>query len=114
MDDAVDGEHETLNSNEIIMLLNPSKIFLRVFNNKWNIGRRWLFWSKPSGGRIVGVTKCKACEKFKLGGIYLRIWGGSGSSKIQLSVVKNMRNPMITSGIASGGLRNTIHQVMDM
>ena len=32
--------------------------------------------------------KCEACGKFKLGGIGLRTWGGSGCSTIQLLAVK--------------------------
>ena len=40
MDDAVDGEHKTLDSSKVITLQNPSKFFLRRFNNKWKIGRR--------------------------------------------------------------------------
>ena len=88
MDDVDDGEHGTPDSNEVTMLQNPPKVFLRRFNNKWKIGRRWLYWSKPPGGPIVGVMKCKACEVFKLGGIGSRTWGGSGCSTIQLSAVK--------------------------
>ena len=34
MDDAVDGEHRTPDSNEVTMLQNPPKIFLRRFSSK--------------------------------------------------------------------------------
>jgi hypothetical protein len=34
MDDAVDGEHETPDSNEVTILQNPPKVFLRRFNTK--------------------------------------------------------------------------------
>ena len=43
MDDSIDGEHETPDSNEFTMLQNPPKVFLRRFNNKWKIGLRWLY-----------------------------------------------------------------------
>jgi hypothetical protein len=112
MDNAVEGEHKTPDSNEVTMLQNPRKIFLRIFNIKWKIGRRWLYWSKPFGGAIIGVMKCEACEKFKLRGICSRTWGRSGCSTIQFSAVKNIINSMITSEVANGGLRNTIHQTM--
>ena len=88
LDDAVDVEQGTPDSNEVTMLQNPPKVFLRKFNTKWKIGRRWLYWSKPPSGPIVGVMKCEACEEFKLGGVGSRTWGGSGCSTIQLSAVK--------------------------
>ena len=82
IDGAVDDEHGTLDSSEVIMLQIPLKIFLCRFNNKWKIGRQWLYWSKPPGGPIVGVMKYQACEKFKLRRIGSRTWGGSGCSTI--------------------------------
>ncbi|KAG0593808.1 hypothetical protein M758_UG021100 [Ceratodon purpureus] len=88
MDDALDGEHGTPDSSDVTMLQNPPRVFLRRFNNKWKIGRRWLYWSKPPGGPIAGVMKCLACEEFKLGGVGSRTWGGTGCSTIQLSAVK--------------------------
>ena len=88
MDDAVDGEHGTPDSSKVTMLQNPPKVFLRRFNNKWKIGRRWLYWSKPPGRPIIGVMKCDACEELKIEGIGSRIWGGNKCSTIQLSAVK--------------------------
>ena len=38
MDNAVDGEHGIPDSTKGIMLQNPSKVFLRRFNNKWKSG----------------------------------------------------------------------------
>ena len=43
MDDAVDGEHGTLDSSEITMLQNSPKVFLRSSNSKWKIGCQWLY-----------------------------------------------------------------------
>ena len=64
------------------------RFFLSKFNSKWKIGRRWLYWSKPPGGPIIGVVKYEACEEFKLGGVCSRTWGGNGCSTIQFSSVK--------------------------
>ena len=39
---------------------------------------------------------------------------GAGVSRFSSQQSNNMRSPMITSGVANGGLRSTIHQANDI
>ena len=44
--------------------LQQSQVIIRKFNQKWKVGRSWLYYSKPPGGPLAGIMKCSACEEF--------------------------------------------------
>ena len=54
--------------------LQQSQIIIRKFNQKWKVGRSWLYYSKPLGGPLAGIMKCSTCEEFRTGSAGSRIW----------------------------------------
>jgi hypothetical protein len=53
----------TPDATEVTLLPNSSRALIRKFNNKWKIGRCWLYWSKPPHGPVTRVMKCEAWWK---------------------------------------------------
>ena len=49
--------------------LEQSQVITQKFNQKWKVGRSWLYYSKLLGGPLVGIMKCSACEEFRIGSI---------------------------------------------
>ena len=68
--------------------LQQSQIITQKFNQKWKVGRSWLYYSKPPGGPLAGIMKCSACEEFRTGSAGSRIWGAIGCTTIQISAMK--------------------------
>ena len=69
--------------------LQQSQVITQKFNQKWKVGRSWLYYySKPPGGPLAGIMKCSACEEFRTNSVGSRIWGATGCSTIQILAVK--------------------------
>ena len=38
--------------------LQQSQVITQKFNEKWKVGRSWLYYSKPPSGPLAGIMKC--------------------------------------------------------